>query len=190
MKVQELTELLAEAAAAGAGQLTVDDSSPMAAGMDLVLSAPGGTGPGEAIQLAAVDGDTHRLTLAWPLSHGFAPDVTLSILEDSTDAAEETTLASRALAGLDPGVLELQEPDAAEGAYLRLGDGSVSEIVRIHSVAHAMSLAEPLRFTHQTGGLVTTLAEDLESGQRIMRVENALGIHPGTVLGCYPAGCP
>jgi len=220
----KLDPVLAAAALAGQDQLALDDTTGLSAGMDLLLTSPGAEPATELAQVTAVDTEEHLLTLAWPLSRSFPPASTLWGLNDSADADAQSSLVSRALAGMDPGVLELDEAaNAAAGDILRLADAGGGEMARVDTISTAMSVQDALRYTHETGAEVQTLAsaftvharwpgswgdalrvslrpavlastvlsEDLEAGQQVLRVPNALGLHPGSVLVfSTPPGAP
>ncbi|WP_417373494.1 phage tail sheath family protein [Glutamicibacter protophormiae] len=215
VQLQELSALdpvLAADAAAGARILSVDSATGLAAGADLRLTSTDTT-TSQLIHVESLSGTT--LTLRTALAHAFPGGSTLESVQDSTAADTATQLAARALAGLNPGLLELDEPAlGTAGAILRLGTGSSSELVVVDTACPVLVLAEPLRFNHETGAEVaevdtaftvharwpgawadnlcvtlhpaalasTQLSQDAVSGQRIVQVDNALGIYPGSVL--------
>lgn len=152
VQLQTITDLAATVPAdapAGIFALTVNDATDLAAGMDLRLSSAG-TSAWQLIHVESITGST--LALRTALAHEAPAGSTLQLVEDSAAADTSTPLAARALAGLNPGVLELDEPAlGAAGTILRLGTGADSELVVIDAVCPVISLAKPLRFTHGTG---------------------------------------
>ncbi|NAZ14736.1 phage tail sheath protein [Glutamicibacter soli] len=147
-----LDPVLDAGADAGSMTLSMDSATGLAAGLDLRLTSTDTT-TSELVHVESLSDTT--VTLRTALAHAYPAGSTVESVKDSSDADSSTALAAHAFAGLNPGLLELDEPSLGTvDAVLRLGAEPGSELVRVDAVCPVISLDEPLRFTHDTASEV------------------------------------